>query len=269
MEQPIGYMICETASEPTKPHIVDMANGRVVIEAILQDMNVKNRNGRYYSDTELVPQLTCPRTLEFLEANGMPGEAGHPIVKDLGRQQTIDPLRVSHFITKLWRDGNDIKGRVRAARGEAGNIFNDNILDGIKVAFSLRALGTVMNTKNGAEVKNIKVITWDWVYYPSHKRAYQQTICTESALFGEQNICNSPENGIFEPFTNEKVIKCIKESYNFNSILESFGSFYKDIKLISPNKVRLIDESGNMIITTLEDHVSNQIMNYCSGFKYK
>ena len=268
--KPIGYMICETASsEPTKPHVLDVVNGRVVIEAILQDMNVRNRNGRYYSDKELVPQLTCPRTMELLNANGIPGEAGHPLAKDLARQQSIDPMRVSHFITKLWQDKNDIKGIVRAGRGEPGNIFHENVLDGVKVAFSLRALGTVVNTKNGAEVKNIKVITWDWVYYPSHARAYEQSICTESANFADEFLCKDPEAGIFAPFNTSQVTNFIKESsMNLKTIVESFEFMYKDIKVLNPRKVQLIDEEGTVVVVRLEDHISNQLMDYSSKFKY-
>lgn len=269
MSRPIGYIICETASsEPAKPNIVGEVNNRVVIEAILQDMEIKNRNGRYYAKSELTPQLTCPKTIEYLNANGMPGEAGHPLSKDLARQQTIDPMRVSHFITKLWTNGNDIMGRVRAARGEAGNTFNDNILDGIKVAFSLRALGTVVNTKNGAEVRNIKVITWDWVYYPSHMRAYQQAIVTESAI--SSNIVTDPHNGIFEPFNTTQVKNFITESSaNFKTIVESFEFLYKDIRMINPRQVRLIDEEGTSIVVSLENHVANEIMDYCSKFTYR
>ena len=113
----IGYIICETASsEPTKPRVLDVVNSRVLIEAILQDLNIRNRNGRYYSHAELVPQLTCPRTMELLNANGMPGEAGHPVLKDLARQQSIDPMRVSHFITKLWTEKNDITTQYQCSR---------------------------------------------------------------------------------------------------------------------------------------------------------
>ena len=43
----IGYIICETASsEPAPAKIVKEVAGVPVIEAILQDMEVKNRNGR-------------------------------------------------------------------------------------------------------------------------------------------------------------------------------------------------------------------------------
>lgn len=266
----IGYMICETASsEPQKPVIIDKVRDRVVIEAILQDLNIRNRNGRYYSTAELVPQLTCPRTMELLNAGGMPGEAGHPMEKDLSRQQTIDPMRISHWITKIWTEGNDIKGLVRAGRGIAGDTFNDNILDGIKVAFSLRALGTVTNTKNGAEVKNIKIITWDHVVYPSHTRAYQTKLVTESAL-NESVLYTPQDKGIFEPFNNTQVINFIKESSNnLKTVIESFELLYKSITVMPDKKsVRMVTESGDVFVCKLETHVSNEIMSYCRNFKY-
>lgn len=268
INKPIGYMICETASsEPKKPVILDKTSDRVVIEAILQDLNVKNRNGRYYPREQMLPQLTCPRTKELLEAGGMPGEAGHPMEKDLTRQQTIDPMRISHYITKLWNEGDDIKGIVRAARGPAGDMFNDTILDGIKVAFSLRALGTVVNTKNGAEVHNPKIITFDYVVYPSHMRAYQQSIITENASL---NITPTPPQGIFAPFNTQQVTNFIRESStNFKTIVESFELLYRSIEL-SPDKksVKLVSENGDIVVCALEQHITNEIMSYCKNFRY-
>lgn len=268
MNNTIGYIICETAStEPTKPVIIDAKNGRVVIETILQDMNIKNRNGRWYSDKELLPQLTCPRTNELINAGGLPGEAGHPMSKDLARQQTIDPTNVSHKILKLWADGNDIKGTVRAARGPMGDTFNDEILDGTLVAFSLRALGSVNNTARGAEVQNVKVITWDWVYYPSHMRAYQQKIVTEGADLGlgyEKN-----PNGIFLPFDNQQVVKYIKDSSKrLHETVEALEFLYENIVVLENNRqVRLCDKDGNKLTINLESYICNELMDFAKNKK--
>lgn len=164
LDRRIGYMICETASsEPTKPIIVGEKNNRVTIEATIQDMEVKNRNGRYYAKKQLEPELTSDRLQELINSGNMFGEAGHPMSKDIGRQQTIDPNNVSHKFTKIWADGNDIKAHIRGSANRIGEDFNAHILDDTKVSFSLRALGTVNNTSRGAEVENIKIITWDWV----------------------------------------------------------------------------------------------------------
>ena len=71
----IGYMICETAAVETPRSTIVSDNGRrVVAEVLLQDMNVKNRNGRYYSDRWMIPQLTSERTIELLSTGNLIGE---------------------------------------------------------------------------------------------------------------------------------------------------------------------------------------------------
>ena len=59
MNTNIGYIICEAAEQAVESTIVGELKNRVIIETVLQDADVKNRNGRFYSKAELFPQLTC------------------------------------------------------------------------------------------------------------------------------------------------------------------------------------------------------------------
>ena len=269
----IGYMICETAaSEKKQMTIVSDSGRRVVAEVILQDMNVRNRNGRFYSDKQLAPQLTSKRTLELLNSGNLKGENGHPIEKDLARQSVIDPKCVCHVITKLWRDGDDIRAWVKGANTSWGDGFDQDLRDGEKPSFSLRALGTVKNTPRGAEVENITVITWDRVYYPSHERAYTQNLVTESAsLMKNQGITNKfvleqNDAGLLVPINNDSVRSYIMaESTNLKTVKESLDMLYESIELVQGGtKVHLTDKSGSTFIINLENHIQNEIMNYCS-----
>lgn len=265
LNKKIGYMICETASsEPVAPVIVGEKNDRVTIETVLQDMDVKNRNGRYYAGKELIPAIDDKRVKELIDAKSFFGEAGHPASKDIGRQQTIDPTNISHNILKIWTDGNLVKGHVKGTPNKLGKHFNDLVLDGTKVAFSLRALGTVNNTSKGAEVENIKIITYDWVIYPSHQKAYMQNIVSESALMGDQEFRKN-DKGLFVPIYNEQVNKYIQqESYNLKSVLESFDMLYESIEVVNNGKqVRVMDKEGSIFMINLESYIQNEIMNYC------
>lgn len=268
----IGFVICETASsEPQDPVIVGEKNNRVTIEAVLQDMNVKNRNGRFYSDKELMPELTCPRTVELIKSGNFCGEAGHPMCKDIARQQTIDPNNVSHKILKLWKEGNNIKAHVKGTPNDRGENFNNFILDDTKVSFSLRALGSVQNTNRGAEVKNIKVITWDWVIFPSHKAAYMTGIVEESGNIYAQNEGSKlylPEDdaGIIEPITNKQVMDYIKEeSANIKTVLKSFDTLYETASLVdNGRRVQLVSKEGDVFNINLESYIRNEILDYCN-----
>ena len=272
IDSKIGYMICETASsEPQTPVVVSSKGDRVTIEAILQDLDVKNRNGRYYSVAEMKPELTCQRTVELIESGNMLGEAGHPMSKDITRQQTIDPTNTSHKILKLWLDGKDIKAHVKGTPNMRGEEFNNFILDDTKVSFSLRALGSVTNTNRGAEVKNIRIITWDWVVYPSHKRAYMSNIVNESAGLVDTNgnklVVQESDKGLITPITNQQVIDYIKtESANVNSVLNSFDTLYESIDLVNNNRtVQMVASNGDTFMINLESYIRNEIMDYCTN----
>lgn len=262
----IGYMICETdTSGLPEAKIVAEKNDKPIAEVVLQRTGVKNRNGRFYAPEELDPQLTCPRSIELISTGNMKGENGHPLSKELIRQQTIDPEHVCFKMIKWWKDGDLVKAHVTGTNNDAGRDFNNDLLDGEKPSFSLRALGTVQNTNRGAEVRNIKLITYDRVYYPSHPEAYTDRLISESVQ-GVQ-FTENKDTGIFTPISNDQVINYIKsESCNLKSIKESFDVFYDDITILENGKVQLSDKQGHMFIVNLETYIQNEIMDYCNKF---
>lgn len=262
----IGYVIIETAttSQDFKPTIVrSMDKKRVVAEVILQEANEKNRNGRFYDSNELFPQITAPRTQELVQHGELRAENGHPLSKDIQRQSTIDPNNTVAIFLKLWTDGNFIKAHARGTNNEKGEEFNQDLLDGFSPAWSLRALGSIINTGRGAEVKNPKIITWDRVIYPSHPRAYTQGIVSESSSIVVPN--NDP--GMLIPITNNQVIDYIKhESANLRQVMETFEIFYDNIELVNERfnpQVKLTSRDGNIYVVNLETYLQNEIQNYC------
>lgn len=274
LDSKIGYMICETATAEANGVIVSEKNNRVIVEVIFQDMNCKNRNNRFYSDSEMLPALKGERLVELLTSGNLYGENGHPLSKDLARQQTIDPNNRCHKVLKLWVDGNDIKAHVKGANGAIGQEFNDDILDGDLPSFSLRALGSVKNTSRGTEVENLTIVTWDRVIYPSHKRAYMQNIVnvSESAsLMGQTDLGNKlvleeNDSGLLVPITNKSVIDYIKtESCNLNIMKESMDLLYDSVTILENRRqVQLQDKQGGIYVINLEKHIQNELMNYCN-----
>ena len=262
----IGYVIIETAttSQDFKPTIVrSMDKKRVVAEVILQEANEKNRNGRFYDSNELFPQITAPRTQELIQHGELRAENGHPLSKDIQRQSTIDPNNTVAIFLKLWTDGNFIKAHARGTNNEKGEEFNQDLLDGFSPAWSLRALGSIINTGRGAEVKNPKIITWDRVIYPSHPRAYTQGIVSESSSIVVPN--NDP--GMLIPITNNQVIDYIKhESANLRQVMETFEIFYDNTELVNErfnHQLKLTSRDGNIYVVNLETYLQNEIQNYC------
>lgn len=265
IDKKIGYIINEsniTGFETTNV-ISQNKDGRVLAEGILQTANEVNRNKRYYSSEELFPQLTAPRTLELLEAGYLRAELGHPLSSDLVRQQTIDDSRTCAIFLKLWTEGNNIWARFRGTNNAFGQAFNADLLDGCKPAWSLRALGTIENTSHGAEVKHVKLITWDQVIYPSHPAAYTQRLVSESAVYSKESSFE-PQSRII-PITNKDVISYIKsESANLKYVKENFDFAYDSISVDEDCKhVTLATNEGDIIVLNLETAVRNEIMDYC------
>lgn len=273
MDSKLGYVIIETATtnENVEPATIVEENkhtGRVVAEGTLQEANMKNRNGRWYDSRDLFPELCAPRQIELIRTGNMRGENGHPLSKDLIRQQTIDPNNCSVVYTKFWTDGNLVKGRFFGTFNDKGEEFDRELRNGFKPSFSLRALGTICNTARGAEVKGVKLITYDRVIYPSHNKAYTDGIVSESAGLvaeGSKIIMESNDPGMIIPITNDSVINYIKsQSLNFKAIKESFDLMYDDIKLVNGgSQVQLTDKAGSLFVVNLEQYIHNEIMDEC------
>lgn len=270
MSNAIGYIICENLSPVKNMKVVgETASGKPIGEGILQEVEEDNRNGRYYEKSELFPQLKSERIVELLKTGNMKGESGHPMTNDIKRQATIDPNNVCVKFLDIWTEGNFIKARFTGTNNALGETFNQNMLDGELPAFSLRALGTIVNKNGHACVKNIKVITWDHVIYPSHKRAYMEKLVSESTgvesasdtkLFIDENY-----HGYVTPITNQKVIDVLKqESANVQFVMENFGGIYESIELIDNGRnLKLADGKGTALVVNLEHHVRDLLMDYC------
>lgn len=272
----LGYVIIETATTssdimPTKI-LEKRPDGRVLAEGCVQEANMKNRNGRFYDSRDLFPELVAPRQLELLRTGNMRGENGHPISKDLTRQQTIDPNNCVVVYTKFWTDGDLVMANYFGTYNSLGEEFDKELRNGMSPSFSLRALGTIKNTGRGAEVKGIKLITYDRVIYPSHDKAYTHKLVSESASVNENNMyLDDNDPGRLIPITNQSVLDYIKtESCTFKQIKESFDLLYDDIKLINGrSQVQLTDKAGGIFVINLENYIHNEIMEAVAGVPYK
>lgn len=267
----ILYVINEGFDGPSEVKLTnDTLNNKAIGEGILQTANEKNRNGRWYDSSELFPQLEAPRTIELLNAGYLRAEMGHPLDKDLQRQSTIDDTKTCARFLKLWVQGNDVWGRFVATNNRNGHAFDLDLKEGCKPAWSLRALGSVEQTRRGAEVRNLKLITYDQVIFPSHPGAYTQRLVSESTSLGENgNLSTNDlvgEAKLF-PVENKDIISYIQnESANIKFIQEYFDFVYSDIKVTNNGtRVMLTENNGNTIIVPLENHIHNEFMTYASN----
>lgn len=271
----IASIILEGATTVEDSIIINGNSKRVEAEGTLQDMDVENRNRRIYGKADLVPEINGPRMKELIEARQFYGEMGHPLSDDLVRQQTIDPKLVCVGYNKVWVEDNLVKARFQGTNNAYGEQFDQDLRDGRKPAFSLRALGAIENVNGKAYVKGIKIITWDYVIYPSHKAAYTSNIVTESTMDGiplyENQIVvpvNDPGTIITlrESDARTVISRLQRESANLDCILNTFDGIYDKITQVNENTIMLTNAMGGKISVNLENHVQNLIMDYVSKF---
>ena len=268
----IGYVILESAPiEVPEARVITDNGKRVIGEGIIQTAEEENRNGRCYLHTDLLREITCPRTMELLSTGNMLAENGHPMDTSMVRQQTIEPNNTVARFLKIWMEGNNVMAHFKGTNNSKGEEFDQDLREGIKPSWSLRALGSLSNRGGRNIVENLRVVTWDRVIFPSHPHAYTTRLVTESASIAHRAAMDRVEsmnkNGMLIPITNESVLSYIKtESANINSLLNQIDFMYESTKLIKPNQVQLVAKTGDIFIVNLENHISNEIQNYCMRY---
>lgn len=283
----IGYIINESSClmEDVDIREIKGSSNRVQAKGILQTGNERNRNGRIYRTEDLAREIQAPRQRELLAARQMLGHAGHPLSAELIVQQTIDPTKACVNFLKFWMEGDNVMGVFQGTNNDLGNTFDLDLRQGVKPAFSLRALGTVSSTPQGAIVENLKMITYDYVIYPSHPHAYTQGLLNESAVDQSSTpVSNFKFNNNMDAsksfttgFTNRDVINAMKlqsqnesaisyikdKSNNYHLLKEAFDMTKIDtIDIISPTKIALTEAGNHTIIMNVEDYIAQEIQNY-------
>ena len=284
-DRKIGYFFNESSVTVNELELLEKGD-RVTGKGILQTGNEKNRNGRFYKTEDLAREIMAPRQHELIESGNMLGEAGHPLSKELIRQQTIDPTNTCVRYLKFWMEGDNVMGLFQGTNNALGETFDKDLRIGVKPAFSLRALGIVRASREGAVVENLKIITYDYVIYPSHPGAYTTGIVNESANdaffvesgFDLKKYPNMDATKSFTgSFTNEDVVNIMKaqqesadifnivkdKSLNFHLLKECFDMTSIDtVDIISPNKVAITEAGVGTFVLSLEDYIAREIQNY-------
>lgn len=269
----IGFIIAESSFSDTEFNIINDECGRVLAEGTLQEADALNRNKRCYAHADLAREIAAPRQRELLKSGNMYGEAGHPMATDLRRQSTIDPDNIQVMYTKFWMDGNLVKGNFMGTFNALGEEFDKSLRFGCKPSFSLRALGTIKNENGKAYVRNLKLITYDRVIYPSHIKAYTDKIISESVEIDNEVITIPRGNEVYvkegyqlvSPINNKSVVDYIlQESSNLNTIINNFDTFYESIDVSKDGRcVTLVDKNYDTIVIPVEDYVRRSIMDFC------
>jgi hypothetical protein len=163
-----------------KPSVVSLTEGKVsgrgnpMVEGILATAEIKNGNGRYYSKDLWEREIN--KYMESVRENRALGELDHP------ESSIINLKNVSHNISELWWDGDDVIGKIEILPTPSGNILKALIDSGITVGVSSRGMGSLKEVDGILEVQDdFDLLCWDFVSTPSNPDSWMKPISSGTA----------------------------------------------------------------------------------------
>ena len=229
-------------------------------DAILQSFGVMNRNHRMYEAQNIMNCINTDEQIQtYLKNNNWQGEMDHPAAEKVGEELTMqrianpNPGNTSHYIRSPRLEGNLLVAHIQTDNStEAGRIMAIKILDGkIIPCFSARVLGA-LNNQAGKPVVNVKkLITFDWVMYPSHREA--EAKIKQPHMESVKAIEEFTGTIIFLPELAQMAAANSKEA---NWLCESFGLSMNDIVGVTAtgNSV-VITENANTYVQPISDKI--------------
>ena len=188
------------------------------IKGIFMQTEQQNRNGRVYPKSVLEKEIQ--RYQNMISEKRSLGELGHP------PNPQINLNNVSHLITNLQWEGNDIIGTAKILDTPMGKIAKNFIEEGVRLGVSSRGLGSLKERNGINEVQDdFHLATVDIVADPSAPDAF-----VEGIMENAEWIC---ENGVWKTIEVEQAQKVIKKASTkqlAETKLKVFEAFLNSIK---------------------------------------
>ena len=149
-------------------YLTEEKNGKknTVIEGIFMTAEEKNRNGRVYPRAVMESAVNRYVNEQVLR-NRAVGELNHP------DGPTINLDKVSHRITELSWDGNNVMGKALILDTPMGQIVKGLVEGGVQLGVSSRGMGTLVQRQGVNVVGNDFILaTVDIVQDPSAPEAF-------------------------------------------------------------------------------------------------
>ena len=170
-------------------------NAPLLVKGILQKATEKNQNGRVYTKPILEREVENYRK-NFINERRAMGELDHP------SSMVVELKNVSHNITEIHWDGDNVVGTVEILTTPAGNILRELIKSNIRLGISSRGAGSVSESKYGDKIvgDDFELICFDFVSNPSTRGAFMSP-----------STLNECVNNIQLETKNEKVENLIRD----------------------------------------------------------
>ncbi len=165
----VDYLPFQIAPEQINESIKEN-NGKLVVRGVLQRAEAKNQNGRIYPRETLMREAK-KYMKEFVNEKRAMGELDHP------ESSVVNLQNVSHNITEMHWEGDNLLGTVEVVGTPSGNILKELFKAGIKLGISSRGMGSVETVnEDGDQVVKVQpdfeLIAFDFVSNPSTHGAF-------------------------------------------------------------------------------------------------
>lgn len=165
-------VLIETQIFKPKPFTVteSVKDGKnLIVEGVLATVAVKNGNGRYYSKDLWNREIN--KYMDLVKDRRACGELDHP------ESQVVNLKNVSHLITNIWWEGDNIMGKLEILPTPSGNIVSALFQNNIPVGVSSRGMGSLKQVGEIMEVQDdFELLCWDFVSTPSNPGSFMHTV---------------------------------------------------------------------------------------------
>ena len=187
---------------------------KYAIEGVFAQAEKQNRNGRVYPRAVL-ETATDKYSNEQVATGRAVGELGHP------DSPTINLDRVSHKITELRWDGNNVIGRALILETPMGQIVK-GLMDGeVRLGVSTRGMGSIKNSGGKTVVSDdFMLSTVDVVQDPSAPEAFVNGIMEGIDYFIDNGVIKAQR---VDEYREE--VRTIPES----RVADAQMKFFKDL----------------------------------------
>lgn len=192
---------------------------KFAIEGVFAQAEQKNRNGRIYPKA-IMEKAVNKYVQEQVSQKRAVGELNHP------DGPTVNLDKVSHLITDLRFEGNDVVGKAQILDTPMGQIVKGLLEGGVQLGVSTRGMGSLEQRNGVSYVRDDFILnTVDIVQDPSAPGAFVNGI-----MEGVEWVWN---NGVIEPQVIEEMeteIKSAPKKHLYETQVREYKNFLSLLK---------------------------------------
>jgi len=194
---------------------------KYAIEGVFMMAESKNRNGRIYPK-KIMEKAVDEYVEKQVSKNRAVGELNHP------EGPTVNLDKVSHLITDLQWEGNDVVGKATILDTPMGQIVKGLLEGGVNLGVSTRGMGSLEQRGGAMYVKeDFTLSTVDIVQDPSAPNAFVNGIMEgvewvwSNGVLTAQEICEDTEETEFNNAPTVVVGDYATQTREFKNFLSS------------------------------------------------